>query len=487
MAILENKMFLVATAGAGAAALMGCACLRPTPQIDADEDDEEARIPTTQDLKALKQRGKSEEEIAREEAYATLPERKAPTAVAPPGSIVRTQKTYAPRVHPLKQRTAKDFPVPGQKTNPMQLWENPAPEDCKKDAKDATRWAWNSSITVDEGTELVSTETQYQSEGYGVRVIFIPTLRLADTQFYDRVLDRVMEEKAVVMMESLHGEPQESVLKQLEKHSANNMAPYDNLSRQRTSAVAKQRGMEGAMGVISSVGGECMTLDYLTEMTQRHCNWLLADPPLSQESMANIGITVNHQKSFVPLCAIREAYLMKTLDRCFRAARTDESWKELTGQEREGEKVIAVPWNGRHGKRVEKFLVEYRGFTPLTDKQTHRIVFDPSQTDKMVVKAAAEDKVESGLEKLADIDPPVHVPEDTMPPHNFGPLAEEMQANDSMRALNQVSEVDGKREYLDAIVDAGREMPAEGAEAETAEQETEDPAAGDEPNEVREG
>ena len=427
--MLENHLFLAATAAAGAAGIMGCACMRPK-EITYDEEDEDVAIPTMQAIKEFKKRGKSSEQLAREDAYESLPRNRSKPRVTPiPGSIVREAKEYAPRVHPLKLRTKHHFSEPDMLTNPIDIWANPSSEEYQKAEKDAQRWAWNSFITVDEGTQLVSTEVQYASEGYGVRIIVIPTLRLADRQFYDQAMDTIIANRAMVLVESLHSEVQTELFKKMEADGFGKGA-YEKVSRAQTQAMALRRGAEGAQGVINAVGGNTMTLDYFQALVELHCDWLLADHGLSKEAMENIGITVNHKKSFNALCALREASLFSMVDKCLRASGSAEDWKALTGQEgRDGEKVICIPWNGRHCDRLEKFLVQYRGFVPRHDTQVHRIIFDPRQTSKMVLKAVLEDQVETGHDKLHDIPGPTTVvPEEFMPPYHFGPLAEDMKA-----------------------------------------------------------
>ena len=260
----------------------------------------------------------------------------------------------------------------------------------------------------------------------------IPTLRLADRQFYDQAMNTIIANRAMVLVESLHSEVQTELFKKTEADGFGK-GSYEKVSHEQT----WRRRCAGC---------------HQRSGRQRHDSRLLPGPRRTALRLASRGPRSqqggngehwHHREPQEELQrALREASLFSMVDKCLRASGSAEDWKALTGQEgRNGEKVICIPWNGRHCDRLEKFLLQYRGFVPQHDTQVHRIIFDPRQTSKMVLKAILEDQVETGHDKLHDIPGPTTVvPEEFMPPYHFGPLAEDMKAKDCMRCPRQVSE-----------------------------------------------
>ena len=420
---MDNNKLLLVGAGVGAAALASCAVLRSNRvEYIEDDDAEEALIPSGDALEALRYVGRSPEDVAREKAFASLPVgRVRPTAVPVPGSIVREKHTFVPRIHRLKVRAAAEFLPTDELTGPAEMWADPQPHEYENTNRDGRRWEWAQHTRLDEGQQLVSSQYEFVSEEYGVRVLLMPTLRLADKQFYDSIAEELIDRKAFILLEAMHHKMQEDHLR-MQESKCKELAPrpYGDLPLAQTKPLAHRAGSDG-VSILRSFGNDCTTLDYLTTLIQSHCAWHLGDPALGDEHMKNISASVNHIKSFRPLCEVREAYLMSKIDDCLRAAGSTEAWKQFTGETVEGEKLVALPWNGRHGTRIEKFLLQHRGFKPVPEAQVHRIIFDRHQVNIMVLKAREEDvRDKNAAEQLIETPGPAVVPSFAQPPHNFG-------------------------------------------------------------------
>ena len=399
MVLPETSKVVVAGSIFATSSLAGVCCLLNRKKVV--EIEEEEAIPTSEKLDELIQdlRTRNPVEAAklrREQALSKLPRKPKATCQPPPGCIQRLSRTFVPQVHRDKTRNmTEDIPVWEEDSpmDPKSLWSNPTRDEYDHRATDATRWAWNSFIVVDQAEQLISTQTTYTSEKYNLRIELIPCLRLADKLFFDSVMEEAIKDKSFVISENLHRE--ESHEQMLKREMASNRieTKYSGFSAEEIhmiNTMAYQRGIEHAATTINAVGGQCVVMDYLQTLIENYTLWTLGDPALSAQEFTNIAASTNIIETFKPLCEIREAHLLNIVDKCLLAAEEgDDAWEKITGQKRTGEKVICLPWNGRHCDRIEKFLVKSRGFK-VEDAQKYRIIFDPQQVVNMVLKANSE-------------------------------------------------------------------------------------------------
>eukprot|EP01065_Artemidia_motanka_P049417 TRINITY_DN8180_c0_g1_i1.p1 TRINITY_DN8180_c0_g1~~TRINITY_DN8180_c0_g1_i1.p1 ORF type:complete len:495 (+),score=230.94 TRINITY_DN8180_c0_g1_i1:67-1551(+) len=420
---------VVAGGAAAAAAFGACAVCMMRRQRDGDSDDEgfeavqrgvaepaqpprqqsQAEQRVQQRMARLLERERREEEeeerrrleeverAANKPSVPASPEEAAPEreqspkkpqhgCASPPGSIDRDERTLVPAVLPANRRPTASFPQPPPESDRLDvaaIHATPSEEEWNHRRHDATRWQWHDFTLVDSRRQLVSAQHQYVHDGTGVRFLLIPMLRLADAQFFDSVVDQCLAAQAFVLSEYLHDVDTHPRTVRVQQESAARDLETD--SAELRQQVRRQTSGGQFDPTCNEVGGDCVLMQYFQTLLELLCRWELADPPLSAADMQSISREINCRETFESLCRKREQFLFTKIDAVLEAA-ADPDWRTPAGS-----RVIALPWNGRHCMRIERFLVQCRGLRPEPGV-VDRILFDPLQTSAMVRAANKEEE-----------------------------------------------------------------------------------------------
>eukprot|EP01062_Namystynia_karyoxenos_P050461 TRINITY_DN3925_c0_g2_i1.p1 TRINITY_DN3925_c0_g2~~TRINITY_DN3925_c0_g2_i1.p1 ORF type:complete len:618 (+),score=189.08 TRINITY_DN3925_c0_g2_i1:88-1854(+) len=306
---------------------------------------------------------------------------------SPPGHVVRDGRTLVP-APPDKRRSPADFPSPppdGKRPEVDSLWAAPEKYEWYHRRRDAHRWAWWQFTVVDSRQQIISVQHEYSDPATGLRFLVIPTLRLADAQFFDSVVQECTRRGALVLLENMHTEDEQAELLAIERRSRE-QPKLGAEELQQACHFARMRGRaRHFLHTCEQVGGACVAIQYFHSLVVDACHWRLADPPLSGDDMRIISNDVNCREAFEPLCRKRERRLFSCVDSLLAEA-ADPEWQPPAGQ-----RVVALPWNGRHCMRIERFLVQCRGMVPHPEVSVRRIIFDTFQTANMVREANRED------------------------------------------------------------------------------------------------
>eukprot|EP00756_Hemistasia_phaeocysticola_P054411 Hpha_TRINITY_DN3033_c0_g1::TRINITY_DN3033_c0_g1_i1::g.138603::m.138603 len=312
------------------------------------------------------------------------PEREKYTCAVPPGSIQREERTLVAEVRPERRR--RNFPRPppaDERPGVDSIWADVPREEWYHRYRDATRWAWFDFTVVDSRGQIVSVQHEYVHPN-GLRIVLLPTLRLADAQFFDSVAEEMERHNAFVLAETLHSVADIAGLaKQQELQDEHYQKEKPETVREI--AFMSGGGNRNMDSTTKRIGGACVALEYLRVLINYQLRWKLADPPLDYGEMQTISTDVNTREAFAAVCQKREQFLFECIGEMIDAAE-DPEWRTPAGG-----RTVALPWNGRHCVRLERYLVQCRGMEPDPAKCVHRIIFDPAQTAQMVRSANGED------------------------------------------------------------------------------------------------